>query len=58
MQRSETDNGLLKAEKWDALIAEIAPSLDGTGNTAEQLAEWLNFFSPGNHDDRTIIVYW
>lgn len=54
----ETDNGLLKAEKWDALIAEIAPSLDGTGNTAEQLAEWLNFFSPGNHDDRTIIVYW
>ncbi len=27
-------------------------------HASAQLVEWLNFFSPGNHDDRTIIVLW
>ncbi len=54
----ETDNGLLKAEKWDALVSELSPVLSDTDEMAEQLAEWLNFFIPGNHDDRTIVVYW
>lgn len=54
----ETDNGLLIAEKWDALVNELSPALNNTDNVSEQLAEWLNFFIPGNHDDRTIVVYW
>ncbi|EPE7799081.1 PP2C family serine/threonine-protein phosphatase [Rahnella aceris] len=54
----ETDNGLQKAEKWDALVNELSPALNTPDKTSEQLAEWLNFFIPGNHDDRTIVVYW
>lgn len=54
----ETDNGLRHAEKWDALVAEIAPCLADEQRAAERLAEWLNFFSPGNHDDRTIAACW
>lgn len=54
----ETDNGLLRAEKWDALVSELSPVLNNTDKTSEELAEWLNFFIPGNHDDRTIVVYW
>jgi serine/threonine protein phosphatase PrpC len=54
----ETDNGLLKAEKWDVLVSELSPALNDIDKTSEQLAEWLNFFIPGNHDDRTIVVYW
>lgn len=55
--RFETDNGLLNSQKWDGLIAELTPCLSDP-QPAEQLAEWLNFFSPGNHDDRTLIVAW
>jgi len=54
----ETDNGLQNPQKWDALIAELTPHLDDGENAAEKLVEWLNFFSPGNHDDRTIVVSW
>lgn len=54
----ETDNGLRNADKWDALVAEIAPCLADEQHAAERLAEWLNFFSPGNHDDRTIAASW
>ncbi len=54
----ETDNGLRNADKWDALVAEIAPCLADEPHAAERLAEWLNFFSPGNHDDRTIVASW
>jgi len=54
----ETDNGLQRAEKWDALVSELSSALNTPDKTSEQLAEWLNFFIPGNHDDRTIVVYW
>jgi serine/threonine protein phosphatase PrpC len=56
--RFETDNGLQNSQKWDDLIAELAPCLSDPAQPAERLAEWLNFFSPGNHDDRTLIVAW
>lgn len=54
----ETDNGLQSTEKWDALITEISPCLSDDALAAERLTEWLNFFSPGNHDDRTIVISW
>ena len=54
----ETDNGLQNPAKWDGLLAELSPSLAEPGQASSNLVEWLNFFSPGNHDDRTIIVAW
>ena len=54
--RFETDNGLLQAAKWDALLNDLTECLHDDAHSAERMAEWLNFFSPGNHDDRTLIV--
>lgn len=53
----ETDNGLLSAEKWDNLVNEILPYLQ-PDEAADKLTDWLSFFSPGNHDDRTIAISW
>ncbi|WP_231039926.1 PP2C family serine/threonine-protein phosphatase [Proteus alimentorum] len=54
----ETDNGLQDPNKWTALIDEISPCLASPENADKALAEWLNFFSAGNHDDRTLVVAW
>ena len=54
----ETDNGLQDPNKWAALIDEISPCLASPENADKALAEWLNFFSAGNHDDRTLVVAW
>ncbi|HKS34331.1 MAG TPA: protein phosphatase 2C domain-containing protein [Enterobacteriaceae bacterium] len=54
----ETDNGLQNAAKWDSLLADLSPSLADPAMASLHLVEWLNFFSPGNHDDRTLIVSW
>ena len=55
--RFETDTGLADAANWDALWGEISPLLTSQ-NPASSLVEWLNFFTPGHHDDRTIAVLW
>lgn len=54
----ETDNGLQDPNKWAALIDEISPCLASPENADKALTEWLNFFSAGNHDDRTLVVAW
>lgn len=54
----ETDNGLRSDEKWTRLVNELTPALTEASNASERLGEWLNFFSTGNHDDRTIAVLW
>lgn len=54
-----TDNNLADAAKWDAFWDEICPLVDGSGGGAAKdrvLTDWLEFFSPGDHDDRTIAV--
>jgi hypothetical protein len=35
----------------------MAPAL-GAQDADQQLLAWLNFFTPGHHDDRTIAVLW
>ncbi len=55
--RFETDNGLADAGKWDALWDELAPCL-ASDDADQQLLAWLNFFTPGHHDDRTIALLW
>lgn len=53
----ESDNGLADAVRWDALWDELAPLLEQ--DVADRaVLEWLHFFKPGHHDDRTIAVLW
>jgi len=55
----ETDANLLKFEKWDELWADLSKEVefkDNNEKSAEQLLKWLGFWSPGNHDDRTIAI--
>ncbi|EAM2896196.1 protein phosphatase 2C domain-containing protein [Salmonella enterica] len=54
----ETDNGLRSDEKWTGLVDELIPVLTDASTAPERLGDWLNFFSTGNHDDRTIAVLW
>ena len=55
----ETDANLNKIEKWDALWENITNEVeladDNTGSQY-QLIKWLDFWSQGNHDDRTIAI--
>ena len=46
------------AEKWDALWDELtaAKALTNAAESKQALLEWLGFPSPGNHDDRTLLV--
>ncbi len=55
--RFETDNGLNDSAKWDALWDEIAPLLT-TPEPDKSLLDWLRFFTPGHHDDRTLALLW
>lgn len=52
-----TDNNLESAEYWDKLWSEIEPALNSE-DPQGALLSWLDFWSPGNHDDRTIAVLW
>ena len=55
----ETDNNLRDAAKWTTLGDEILPMLQTATPPEErlhQLLNWLAFYSPGYHDDRTLSV--
>lgn len=53
----ETDSGLLNFTKWQKLYAELDPMMQiESADTA--LLEWMHFFTPGHHDDRTMAVLW
>lgn len=41
--------------KWRDFWQELQPALDSE-SPAESLLEWLNFWSQGNHDDRTLAL--
>ncbi|MDE5586540.1 MAG: protein phosphatase 2C domain-containing protein [Muribaculaceae bacterium] len=55
----ETDANLARKEKWDALWESLTKEVDFSDDNPEaarQLLDWLGFWSPGNHDDRTIAI--
>ncbi len=63
----ETDRNLNDPAKWRELLDRLAHGFpaDGIGGVdldddnekvADQLLGWLDFWSPGNHDDRTIAI--
>lgn len=53
--RFETEQGLESAQKWRDLHAELAPIFAMEAAESE-LLDWLKFWSPGNHDDRTVAI--
>ncbi len=48
----ETDNNLQQLESWDKFWTEDIQSRLSTN----ALLDWLDFWSPGNHDDRTLAL--
>lgn len=56
----ETDANLNNPDKWDALWNDLKENgvelTDDNEASKEQLLAWLDFWSPGNHDDRTIAI--
>lgn len=55
----ETDSNLNRIEKWNKLWEDITSTVDLTDDnvdSAQQLLQWLDFWSQGNHDDRTIAI--
>ena len=55
----ETDANVNRIEKWNDLWDSINAEVELTDDNSEsqyQLLKWLDFWSPGNHDDRTIAI--
>ena len=51
----ETDSGFEMPEKWQNLRADMAETvIFDSDEIKTQFKDWLGFWSPGNHDDRTI----
>jgi hypothetical protein len=53
----ETDNQLLDVSRWDSLWKNLKDEnvISGMGANS-RLLNWLDFWSKGNHDDRTIVI--
>lgn len=47
-----SDAAFADPAQWAALWAELQPAL----TSSQALLDWMNFFSPGNHDDRTLVA--
>lgn len=55
----ETDANLQNKQKWDALWNDLNKTVDFIDDneaSQDQLLSWLDFWSEGNHDDRTIAI--
>jgi serine/threonine protein phosphatase PrpC len=60
----EVEANLANPEKWRQLFDSLAGKndegvtvpFDGSPNAADTLLAWMDFWSPGNHDDRTLVV--
>ena len=55
----ETDTNFETPSYWHSLSTEVLAAIDGAADSpaaADTLLTWLDFWSPGNHDDRTIII--
>jgi len=57
--RFDSDACLADPEAWDTLWDEILPVISPASTPAESAAallSWMDFHSPGHHDDRTTII--
>ncbi len=57
--RFASDDAMAQPETWQSLWSEVSLALPLEADPpaqAEALLEWLNFWSTGNHDDRTLAI--
>lgn len=55
----ETDNNSVSVTKWNDLWEDLTKDVhleSRDDSVADDLLKWMDFWSPGNHDDRTMIV--
>jgi serine/threonine protein phosphatase PrpC len=54
----ETEKQLSSLEHWDNLWLELEPFIHNSNlkNGEDGLTKWMDFWSPGNHDDRSIAI--
>lgn len=61
----EVESNLMKPERWKTFFDDLHGNneekiyLEFGGQTAglnEKLSQWMDFWSPGNHDDRTLAI--
>lgn len=54
----DTEKQLSAIEPWDQLWSELEPFVDGSDLKKGELGltKWMDFWSAGNHDDRTIAI--
>lgn len=55
----ETESNLTSIAKWDELWADLndtVPFEQRKASVADALLKWMDFWSPGNHDDRTMLI--
>ena len=53
----ETETHLLHKSNWDNFWGELSETIGDSPDSADQkLLKWLDFWSQGNHDDRTIAL--
>ncbi|RZJ79753.1 MAG: hypothetical protein EOO47_09840 [Flavobacterium sp.] len=57
----EVEANLTKTENWKSFFVDLAgqefdPTLFKSEDAVQKLSDWMDFWSPGNHDDRTLIV--
>lgn len=55
----ETDDGFKNTETWHRFWQDIGREVTlskDNANADKELLNWLNFWSPGNHDDRTLAI--
>jgi hypothetical protein len=61
----EVEANLVKVEKWQQFLADLKGSNNdekgvvlesNNPELAQQLSDWMDFWSPGNHDDRTLAI--
>ncbi len=50
----ETLNNLREYKKWSLLKEELLPVIHKKNELEKELLEWINFYIPGEYDDRTI----
>ena len=55
----QTDSNLMNPTKWDEFWQDLSKEVEFSRknkHAADKLEEWMGFWSPGNHDDRTIAI--
>lgn len=52
----ETDANIENRDIWDRLWSKELEPIPLQPDPAQSLLDWLDFWSPGNHDDRTIAI--